>query len=317
VSILVDRETRVVVQGITGSQARFDTEWCLKYGTHVVAGVTPGRGGQAVHGVPVYDTVRRALASHPADAAVIYVPGAMVRAATLEAIEGGVGVVLITAEYVPLHDVVYLVAAARDAGVRLVGPNTNGVISPGRSKLGGIGGTDPDEIYAPGRVGICSRSGGMTAEIGLALRAGGYGVSTAVAMGGDLVTGMTMAEHLLLFEADPETDAVVIFGEPGTANEQEVAEHVEARGITKPVVALISGSFQERYPRGMSFGHAAAMIQAEDDSVSAKRRRLAGAGVHVANALEDIALLLRDALGHGPGVTLASTARGQAGATNG
>jgi succinyl-CoA synthetase alpha subunit len=294
-SVLVDRDTRVIVQGITGGQARFDTEWCLKYGTQIVAGVTPGKGGEVVHGVPVYDTIRRALDQHPADASVIYVPAPMVRAATLEAIAAGVRLILITTEYVPLHDVVYLVAAARAAGVRLVGGNSNGTISPGRSKIGGVGGVDPDEIYAPGRIGVCSRSGGMTAEISLALRAGGYGISTSIAMGGDLVTGMTMVEHLLLFEADPETDAIVIFGEPGTRNEQEVAALVGDHRIAKPVVALIAGSFQEQYPRGMSFGHAAAMIASDDDSASAKRRRLAGAGVHVAAALEDIPVLLRHA----------------------
>ena len=299
-SILVDRDTRVIVQGVTGAQARFDTEWCLKYGTQVVAGVTPGKAGQSVHGVPVHDTLRRALEAHPADASVIYVSAPMVRSATLEAIAGGLRLVVVTTEYVPLHDVAYVVAAAREAGVRLVGCNSNGVISPGRTKLGGVGGVDPAEIYTPGRIGVCSRSGGMTAEISLALRAGGYGISTSVSMGGDLVTGMTMAEHLLLFEADPETEAMVIFGEPGTTNEQEVARHVAAQRITKPVVALIAGSFQDRYPRGMSFGHAAALIASDEDSASAKRRVLADAGVHVATALEDIPLLLTRALGGAP-----------------
>lgn len=295
-SILVDRDTRVIVQGITGAQARFDTEWCLRYGTQVVAGVTPGKAGESIHGVPVHDTVRRALDVHPADASVIYVPAPMVRAATLEAIAGGLRLVLVTTEYVPLHDVVHVVAAAREAGVRLVGCNSNGVISPGRTKLGGVGGIDPAEIYTPGRIGVCSRSGGMMAEISLALRAGGYGISTSVSMGGDLVTGTTMAEHLLLFEADPETEAMVIFGEPGTANEQEVAACVAAGQIRKPVVALIAGSFQDRYPRGMTFGHAAALITSDGDSASAKRGVLADAGVHVAVTLEDIPLLLRQTL---------------------
>jgi succinyl-CoA synthetase alpha subunit len=296
-SILIDGTTRVVVQGITGTQARFDTEWCIRYGTRIVSGVTPGRGGEAVHGVPVYDTMRRALAEHPADASVLYVPGAMVKAAVMEAIDAGIRLALVTAEYVPLHDVVQIVAAARRAGVRLVGCNTNGVISPGRSKLGGVGGMDPGEIYAPGRIGVCSRSGGMTAEISLALKEAGYGVSTSVAMGGDLVTGMSMAEYVSLFEDDPETDAVVIFGEPGTRNEQEVADLVRAGKVSKPLVALIAGAFQERYPKGMSFGHAAAMINSSDESASAKRKALEEAGAHVAGALEDIPPLLRRALG--------------------
>lgn len=295
-SILIDRETRVVVQGITGGQARFDTEWCIQYGTRVVSGVTPGRGGDTVLGVPVYDTMRRALAEHPADCSVLYVPGPMVKPAVMEALDAGIRLLLVTAEYVPLHDVVQVVATARRGGAKLVGCNTNGVISPGKSKLGGVGGMNPDEIYAPGRVGICSRSGGMTAEISLVLKQADYGVSTSVAMGGDLVTGMSMAEYVGLFEEDPGTDAVVIFGEPGTSNEQEVAALLRTGEIRKPVVALIAGAFQERYPKGMSFGHAAAMITSHEESASAKRRLLAEAGAHVAGALEDIPELLRRAL---------------------
>ncbi|MBI2293103.1 MAG: CoA-binding protein [Betaproteobacteria bacterium] len=295
-SILIDQATRVIVQGITGGQARFDTEWCIKYGTRIVAGVTPGKHGEVVHGVPVYDTLQSAVAEHPADASVLYVPAAQVKPAALEAIAAGVRLIVVTSEYVPLHDVVHIVAAARAAGVRLVGCNTNGIISPGKSKLGGVGGMDPAEIYPPGRIGVCSRSGGMTAEISLALREGGYGVSTSVAMGGDLVTGMSMAEYLMLFEADPDTDAVVIFGEPGTRNEQEVAELVRAGGVSKPVAALISGAFQEAYPAGMSFGHAAAAINTQDESASAKRRLLQAAGVHVAHALEDIPGMLGQVL---------------------
>lgn len=295
-TILIDQATRVVVQGITGGQARFDTEWCIKYGTRIVAGVTPGKHGEVVHGVPVYDTMQSAVAAHPADASVVYVPAAQVKLAVLEAIAAGVRLIVVTSEYVPLHDVVHIVAAARAAGVRLVGCNTNGIISPGKSKLGGVGGMDSAEIYPPGRIGVCSRSGGMTAEISLALREGGYGVSTSVAMGGDLVTGMSMAEYLMLFEADPDTDAVVIFGEPGTRNEQEVAELVRAGGVSKPVAALISGAFQEAYPAGMSFGHAAAAINTQDESASAKRRLLQAAGVHVAHALEDIPSMLGQAL---------------------
>ena len=295
-SILIDRSTQVIVQGITGGQARFDTEWCIKYGTNIVAGVTPGKHGEVVHGVPVYDTMQNAVAAHPADASVLYVPAAQVKPAVLEAIAAGVQLIVVTSEYVPLHDVVQIVAAARAAGVRLVGCNTNGIISPGKCKIGGVGGMDPAEIYPPGRIGVCSRSGGMTAEISLALSEGGYGVSTSVAMGGDLVTGMNMAEYLMLFEADPDTDAVVIFGEPGTRNEQEVVEMVRAGGLKKPMVALISGAFQEAYPAGMSFGHAAAAINTQDESASAKRRLLRAAGVHVAQALEDIPELLEQAL---------------------
>ncbi len=292
-SILVDRNTTVVVQGITGGQARFDTEWCIKYGTRIVAGVTPGRGGELVHGVPVYDTVRRAAAEHDINTSVVYVPAHAVKSAVMEAIDAGIRLILVTAEYVPQHDVIHITAAARQAGVRLVGCNTNGIISPGKSKLAGVGGVDPDEIYAAGDIGVLSRSGGMTAEISLALKDSGYGISTSIAMGGDAVTGMKMAEYVKLFQQDPETHAIVIFGEPGTDNEQEVAELLRSRAITKPVVALIAGAFQERYPAGMSFGHAAAMITTGNESASAKRAALAAAGAHIAGALEDIPALVR------------------------
>jgi len=291
-SILIDRNTRAIVQGITGAQARFDTEWCLRYGTQIVAGVTPGRAGQTVHGIPVFDTVARAVAGQRVNASIVYVPAAAVKPAVLEAIEAGIALILVTAEYVPLHDIVHITAAARRAGACLIGCNTNGVISPGKSKLGGVGGIDPQELFVPGRIGICSRSGGMTAEIALALKAAGHGVSTSVAMGGDAVTGMRMVDYLRLFEQDEETDAVVLFGEPGTANEQEVAQALHDGAIGKPVIALIAGEFQERYPPGMSFGHAAAMIMDQSQSATAKREQLREAGARVASSLEEIPELL-------------------------
>lgn len=287
-SILIDESTRTIVQGITGAQARFDAEWCLQYGTQIVAGVTPGRAGEMVHGIPVFDTVARAVAGRQVNASVVYVPGAMVKPAVLEAIEAGIGLILVTAEYVPLHDVVHITAAARHANVHLIGCNTNGVISPGKSKLGGVGGIHPEQIFLPGRIGICSRSGGMTAEIALALKSAGYGISTSVAMGGDAVTGMRMADYLRLFENDNGTDAIVLFGEPGTDNEQEVVNLLLAGEITKPVIALIAGEFQEHYPQGMSFGHAAAMITDKTTSATAKRAQLRQAGAHIALSLEEI-----------------------------
>lgn len=296
-SILIDANTRVIVQGITGAQARFDSEWCLKYGTRIVAGVTPGRGGDSVLGIPVYDTVRRAVVDHPADATVLYVPPMLVRSAVLEAIDAGLKLIVVLAEYVPQHDVITIVAAARRAGVLLVGCNTNGLISPGRCKLGGVGGLDPAEIFAPGRIGVVSRSGGMTAELGLTLKAAGLGISTSISMGGDAVTGLSMADYVLLFEADDETDAIVLFGEPGTGNEEGVAALLQAGRVRKPVVMLIAGQFQERYPSGVSFGHAAAMITDGSKSASAKRALLHAAGAQVALALEDIPGLIRKTLG--------------------
>ncbi|MCG8543006.1 MAG: CoA-binding protein [Alphaproteobacteria bacterium] len=287
-SILIDETTRVLVQGITGSQARVDTMRSLEYGTRIVAGVTPGREDQEVCGVPVYDTVKRAQRRHEIDATVVSVPPGAVKEAVLEAIDAGIPQILVPAEFVPTHDVLYIVAAARDAGVRLIGCNTNGVISPGRSRIGGIGGGNPAEIYVPGRIGVVSRSGGMCAEIGITLKDAGLGVSTCVAMGGDQVTGLAMADYVTLFQQDEQTDAIVLFGEPGTDNEQGVAKLIRAGRVEKPIVALIAGSFQERYPPGVSFGHAAAIIGADGDSATAKRDALAQAGATVVQSLEEI-----------------------------
>ena len=177
----------------------------------------------------------------------------------------------------------------------VVGCNTNGLISAGKSKLGAIGGDDPDEVFAPGRVGICSRSGGMSAELALALKRGGLGVSTCISMGGDVVPGTPMVRYVEMFDADPDTDAIVIFGEPGTSAEHEVAEFLAAGRCSKPLIALLAGEFQENYPQGVSFGHVAAMIQSDADTVSAKRKMLESAGALVARSLGDIPKLIKQA----------------------
>ena len=295
-SILIGSGTRVLVQGATGTQARFDIHYCLEYGTRIVAGVTPGRGGEVVEGVPVFNTVAGAVAATGANASVVYVPARAVKDAVLEAVEGGIQVLACLAENVPRHDAAAAVAAARAAGARLLGFNTNGVVSPvERCKLGGIGGDRAHDLYAPGRIGVCSRSGGMSAEICWALSRAGLGASTCVSMGGDPIVGMRMLEILEMFEADPATDACVIFGEPGGTHEIEVAEALRAGRLKKPVVALIVGLFQESYPPGVSFGHFAAVIRGEDDTASAKRRLLSAAGARVAASLEEIPELLRRA----------------------
>jgi succinyl-CoA synthetase alpha subunit len=296
-SILIDKSTRVLVQGITGNQGRFDTRLALDYGVAIVAGVTPGRGGEDVEGVPVFNTVAAAVARTGANAAVLYVPVGGVCDAVTEAAEAGIRVILATTENVPRHDAVRAVAAARNAGAWLVGFNTNGVISPGKCKIGGIGGDNPDALYPPGRIGVVSRSGGMSAEIALALKAAGRGVSTAVSMGGDRTTGRSMCEYLDLFDADPDTDAMIIYGEPGTGNEAEVAAALREGRLRKPVVSVIAGRFQENYPRGLSFGHVAAMIGEEADSSSAKIRLLAEAGSEIASSLDQIASALDRRLG--------------------
>ena len=273
-SILIDADTRVLVQGATGAQARFDIRYCLEYGTRIVAGVTPGRGGESVEGVPVFNTVAAAVAATGANASAVYVPARGVRDAVMEAVEGGIGVLACFAENVPRHDAAAAAAAARASGAFMAGFNTNGLISPGR-------------------IGVCSRSGGMSAEISWTLARAGLGASSCISMGGDPIVGMRMVEVLELFEADPETDACVIFGEPGGTHEIEVAEALRTGELRKPLVALIAGQFQENYPAGVSFGHFAAVIKGENDSASAKHPALGAAGARVAASLEEIPALLR------------------------
>ena len=280
------------MQGATGVQARFDIRYCLDYGTQIVAGVTPGRGGETVEGVPVFNTVAAAVAATGANASAVYVPARGVKDAVLEAVAAGIRVLVCFAENVPRHDAAMAVAVARAAGAHMIGFNTNGVISPALCKLGGIGGDRPAQLYAPGRIGICSRSGGMSAEISWTLSRAGMGISTCVSMGADPIVGMRMIEVLKLFEADPETDACVIFGEPGGTHEIEAAEGLRNGEIQKRVVALIAGQFQEGYATGVSFGHFASVINGPNDSASAKRKILMKAGAHVAASLEEIPHLL-------------------------
>jgi succinyl-CoA synthetase alpha subunit len=227
----------VLIQGATGSQARFDIKYCLEYGTKIVAGVTPGRGGEHVEGVPIFNTVDAAVRATGANASAIYVPARAVGEAIDEALDSGIGMLLSLAENVPRHDAARTVARVRRAGAHLVGFNTNGLISPGQCKMGGIGGDRTDAIYASGRIGVCSRSGGMSAEISYTLKQAGLGVSTAVSMGGDPIVGLRLVEVLRMFEADPETDASVIYAEPGGTHEAEVAEAV---GLSTSVVPVLT-----------------------------------------------------------------------------
>jgi len=292
-SILVDGQTRV--QGITGSQGRRDTKHCLDYGTQVVCGVTPGKGGEEVHGLPVYNTVAEATARHAVDCSLLFVPPMTTRDAVLESLAAGIKLVVALAEFVPRHDTAIIAAAARQAGAIVVGCNTNGLISPGRCKVGGIGGDRPYDCYVPGRIGVVSRSGGMSAELARVLKFAGLGVSTSVSMGGDVIPGTPMLEYVKMFVADPETDGIVIFGEPGTRAEHDVAAFLRAGHCPKPLVALLAGEFQERYPKGVSFGHVAAMIESDTDTVSAKREMLAESGALVARSLADIPRLMKEA----------------------
>ncbi len=291
-SILVDEDTRVLVQGITGALGRTDTRLCLEYGTNIVAGVTPGRGGSEVEAVPVFDTVAEAVNATGATAAVQYVPSQAATSATLEAVESGLSPIVAIAENLPRHDALRACHAARSHGLVLVGFNTNGLISAGKTKLGGIGGARANELFPPGRIGVCSRSGGMAVEICAALARRGFGVSTCVSMGGEATTGRTMTEYVLLFEADDDTDAIVVFGEPGTDNEGDLATAIAESKIAKPVVAMVVGDFQDAYEWGTSFGHISAMAQQEEERSVVKRQLLQDAGAQIALRTEEIPVIL-------------------------
>lgn len=289
-SILLDRNTRIVIQGLSGHQARFDTERALKYGARVVAGVVPGRKGERVLGLPVYNTVAEALDRHQARASALYVPGRGAKDAILEAASAGVELVIVITEKIPLRDFAEAYHLARARGARVIGPNCNGVISPGKSKMGILG--NAPQFFSPGPVGVISRSGGMNHEICNLLTRSGLGQSTCVSIGGDPMIGSTLRDILALFQGDEETRAVVYYGEPGGRMEEDAAEFIRQGGFTKPVVAFIAGMFMERMPQGMPFGHAGAIIERGAGLPSTKKKILSEAGVHVAERLRDIPRLV-------------------------
>lgn len=291
---------RLCVQGITGREATMVVRHMLAYGTPVAAGVTPGRHGQSVEGVPVFDTLEQAareLGVERFDGTVVYVPPLAALDAVAEAVDAGVPFILVITENIPAHDAMKILDLADRRKVLLVGPNSVGVISPGqRLKLGPIGGDRPQRAFVPGRIGIISRSGGMTAEMGLQLRRAGLGVSTAVSVGGDAMLGLPPARALELFQEDPDTDAVLLFGEPGTGFEEEVASLLRRGGFTKPLVVHVAGRFTEQMPEGTVFGHAGAIIERGRGRPTAKMQVLREAGALVAERFDDMIPLLRDAL---------------------
>lgn len=297
-SVLLDASSRVLVQGITGREASIHVRYMRAYGTQVVAGVSPGKGGREVDGVPVYDTARAALRVHQIDIGVLFVSAPAVREAALEAIEAGLPLLLILAEGVPYHDAAEVLARARELGAGIIGPNSQGMISPGKAKIGGTGGDRPHLMFRPGPVGIISRSGGMGAEVAMALTKAGIGQSTYISIGGDLLIGTEFTDLLPLFETDPETRTVVLFGEPGTGREQAAAEMIRRGRCTKPVVAFVAGEFLEQLPRGMHFGHTGALIEDSAGHPSQKKAALHEAGVRVAERLDEIVPLVREALAH-------------------
>jgi len=296
-SILADRNTRVIIQGITGREAASFTRDMLDYGTRVVAGVTPGKGGQQVHGVPVHDTVRQAMREEPARASVISVPPRMVLGAALEALENGIELLVIVTERIPRKDVLEILETARASGARVIGPNTLGIISPGSVKLGMAGGPieDVKKAYMPGPVGIASRSGGMTTEIANLLTTHGIGQSTCVSIGGDPIVGSNFLDLIPLFDQDPETKAVVLFCEPGGVIEENLAKLAVAGEVSVPIVAFVAGRFVDAMP-GVRFGHAATIVEGERGSAAGKIEAFKASGIFVAEAFSEMVPILEGLL---------------------
>jgi succinyl-CoA synthetase alpha subunit len=301
-SILLDAETTFIVQGITGREAVNLTRECLDYGAgaKVVGGVTPGRLGREVHGVPVFDTVEQAVEHHrrPIQGSVVTVPPAFTKDAVFEAIENGIELVVIVTERIPRRDVAEMVELAELRGARIIGPNCLGIIVPGVIKMGGIGGPAKDaaRAYTSGPVGVISRSGGMTTEMSSTLTAAGLGQSAAVSIGGDAIIGSTYAELMPLFEADEQTQAIVIYTEPGGRMEAELAAWVRDNDSRLPIVAFMAGRFMDEMP-GMSFGHAGTIVEGKEDTASEKIARLKSAGITVAEEISQIPDLVKHRLG--------------------
>jgi succinyl-CoA synthetase alpha subunit len=301
-SILINEETTFIVQGITGREAVNLTRECLDYGrgARVVGGVTPGRKGRDVHGVPVFDTVEQAVSQHgaPIDGSVVTVPPAFTKDAVLEALKRGIKLIVIVTERIPRRDVAQMVERANEKGARIIGPNCLGVIVPDVIKMGGIGGPAKDaaKAYVPGQVGVMSRSGGMTTEISSTLTAAGLGQSTAVSIGGDAIIGSTYTELMPFFEADEQTEAIVIYTEPGGRMEADLARHVTETNSRLPIVAFMAGRFMDEMP-GMSFGHAGTIVEGKADTAAEKIARLQEAGITVAEEIAEIPDLVKERLG--------------------
>jgi succinyl-CoA synthetase alpha subunit len=274
VSVLVDEGTRVVVQGITGHQGTVHTINMKAFGTKVVAGATPGKGGASVEGVPVFDAVEEAVRATGANASCIFVPAPFAKDALIEAVDAGVRLVVIVTEHIPFHDMLVMYHYARSKGVHIIGPNCPGIASPGKAKVGII----PNVVFRPGRVGVISRSGTLTYEIVNGIREQGLGQSTCIGLGGDPVVGTNFVDALPHFEKDPETDLLVMVGEIGGTAEEEGAEYIRHH-FTKPVVAYVAG---RSAPPGKRMGHAGAIIARGKGTAASKLEALQGAGAQVA-----------------------------------
>jgi succinyl-CoA synthetase alpha subunit len=272
-AIIIDEHTNVIVQGMTGNQGKFHTNRMLAYGTKIVGGISPGKGGQELMGIPVYDTVSSAMAEQRVDASCLFIPAPFARDAAFEAIDAGVKVVVVITEHIPVHDELDIIDFARRRGTTIIGPNTFGIVSSGKCKIG----IPPNQFFIPGPVGIVARSGTLTYEIVGNLTANGIGQSTVVGMGGDRVVGLSFVDVLEKFEKDPETKVVVLVGEIGGNAEEEAALFINK--MTKPVIAYIAG---KSAPPGKRMGHAGAIIERGKGTFEGKVKALSEAGAQVA-----------------------------------
>jgi len=288
--VFVGKNTKAIVQGITGSQGSFHTRLMLDYGTKIVGGVTPGKGGTQVHGVPVYDTVGEAVKRHDANASIIFVPAPFAADSAFEAIEAGLKTLVIITERIPIRDAVEVMAYAKREGVVIIGPNTPGVIVPGECKLGIM----PAHVFRSGVVGVASRSGTLTYEIASGLSAMGLGQATCVGLGGDPIVGLSFVDVLKRFGEDRQTRAVALIGEIGGNLEELAAEFVASEGFGKPVVAFVAG---RTAPPGKRMGHAGAIIMGRAGTAQSKIEAFLEAGVRVAEKPSDVARILAKELG--------------------
>jgi succinyl-CoA synthetase alpha subunit len=301
-SVLLSEDFTFIVQGITGREAVNLTRECLDYGSKVVGGVTPGRKGRDVHGVPVFDTVEQVVDSlgYVPDGSVVTVPPAFTKDAVLEAIVRGIKLIVIVTERIPRRDVAQMVELADRRGARIIGPNCLGLIVPEVCKMGGIGGPAKDaaKAYTPGSIGVMSRSGGMTTEISSTLTGAGLGQSTAISIGGDAIIGSTYAELMPLFEADEQTQGIVIYTEPGGRMEAQLSEWVAENNSRLPIVAFMAGRFMDdEEMKGMSFGHAGTIVEGKEDTATEKIARLEAAGIPVVERIDEIPDAVKDKLG--------------------
>jgi len=280
-SVLVNKDTQVLIQGITGTQGQLHTKLMLEYNVKVVAGVTPGKKGEKVHGIPVYNTIMQAKTDTAVDACLILVPPPFVYSAACEAIENKIPLIVIITEHVPVHDSIRIRRMAQQHSIKLVGPNTIGVISPGKSKVGIM----PGYIYSEGNIGVISRSGTLTHEISSNLTYRGQGQSTCIGIGGDPVIGLDFIEAFELFRDDPETESLIMIGEIGGTGEERAAEYIKQSKYPKPVFSFIAG---QTAPEGKKMGHAGAIVGRNMGSAKSKMQALSSAGVKNANTLEEL-----------------------------